>query len=363
MSSVLRQNDDTNAATSDSNELVVHCFQEAWGWRCGVLGWLGNTFLCMLQWMFARVWPCIGILVLPLSFCNVLANMMLSWLPWCITWDTKGPLQRSSGMCQVGVGRSSSCWRLLDSGLLMLSSREPEDTGFEAYSSVSGCHACSCFGVLASTEQLANKGILWAYWQEELAYGVVVITTHCAAPWCEAEILAAQMHQLIVLVNQLKAEYQPRTAAFELYLAGDFNQRWESTHDCAPNLAALCAQTGLARVCKQGGTHVRGFCIDHIFRYANECPREKKTSEIFDVPRTGCLPLSDHLLISLDMGALQTASKAVAPSLREAYEEIPDGCLPEFPGCLSDGVASQGPARKRSTTRPGSLEEELKSKM
>ena len=31
-------------------------------------------------------------------------------------------------------------------------------------------------------------GILWAYWQEELAYGVVVITTHCAAPWCEAAI-------------------------------------------------------------------------------------------------------------------------------------------------------------------------------
>jgi len=287
--------------SEQNDQLEVFAFQEAWSWRCGLLGWMGNWMMTLLQRCFKYCWGCLVFLVLPLSILNVLLNVLLSWLPYCIHWDTKHALANHfKHMQQIGTGVSRACNRFLDSGLLILASHPPTESGFRPFGkeAPTSC-SCSCEGFLAATEAFANKGVLWAYWLDQRDdHGIIVLNTHTAAPWCSLDVKRAQITQIGELVSALKGQYETRSASFEIYLCGDFNQPGDSE-----DLEMLSKETGLVRVTTGvKKTHVLGKAMDHVFRYHSkwrawgvQAPQEQVSVE--PTEKTSCIPLSDHFLV------------------------------------------------------------------
>ena len=154
----------------------------------------------------------------------------------------------------VGIGGSQSS-RILDSGLLMLSSHQPVAKGFVAFEPQGGAsYHCSWRGILTATESLANKGCLWGYWRDPASgTGVVVVNTHLAAGYCPGATKQYQVEQLIALLQQLKSSYERVTDHFELYLVGDFNQEVQS-----PYLKQMQEETGLEPISTKEPTHRLG---------------------------------------------------------------------------------------------------------
>ena len=125
---------------------------------------------------------CLGILCRPLS---------------CRVWDAAQKLHVGSRLGNrieyasvVGKhGMSLPCNSLVDSGLCILSTREPTDKGFVAYKNYpQGWHE----------ERLANKGLMWAYWSRA-DEGLLVMNTHLSTKW------HVKLKQLEELGDRLKA--------------------------------------------------------------------------------------------------------------------------------------------------------------
>ena len=108
----------------------------------------------------------------------------------CIIWDTAQKLfasqveQRIDYKVVVGKGGMSlPCNALVDSGLCILSTREPCERGFVAYKNYpGGLHE----------ERLANKGLMWAFWSTSLN-GVLVVNTHLSS---QREVRPKQLKEL-----------------------------------------------------------------------------------------------------------------------------------------------------------------------
>eukprot|EP00939_MAST-03C_sp_MAST-3C-sp1_P002734 g2734.t1 len=226
-----------------------------------------------------------------------------------------------------------SCFQLMDSGLLIVSNRQPLDSGFEKFldnSSGSWDLDLSRFpsrdfllrvlvGISSRLETLVNKGILWGYWCDEAtSIGTIVITTHLkmgARTQSIQNVKEKQLEQIVSLARLLRDTYGSRTKSLETYVCGDFNlcPRLRSDRKL---LEAFQARAGLKCVgpawitnastqSSELHTHVRGFQVDFIFRgewkrfngssiAAHQCSK----ASVWRPPRTTHEALlSDHYLV------------------------------------------------------------------
>merc|ERR1719204_506490 len=114
----------------------------------------------------------------------------------------------------------------MDSGVCMLSSHRPLQTGFRRYE-----------GSANNEEALVGKGMVWGYWEIGNT-ATVVIATHLGTKGLQYKHIT----QLPDLVQSLHKRFGsgrdlPR---FELFVTGDFNI--EGDHNCLKN---FCKETGL----------------------------------------------------------------------------------------------------------------------
>lgn len=187
-------------------DLVVCCFQEVFSFPKGPL------MDCISRFDARGVTPfwerCVlslGILCRPLS---------------CCVWDQAQKLYHGSQLdprieyaAVVGKGGMSlPCNSLVDSGLCILSTREPTEKGFVAYKNYpAGLHE----------ERLANKGLMWAYWSFSVGRGVLVVNTHLSS---QRKVRPDQLEELGDHLEVLREEFRVKAPSLlEVYVCGDFN--------------------------------------------------------------------------------------------------------------------------------------------
>lgn len=200
-------------APSSDNELMVACFQEAWAFRAGILGWP----LLLLATYFeecCRYCVCFSLIA-------QIVSVVCCCLVPCLRWDPKQWIARqmshhsgciyaigSSGVSLRGCCSSNktACCSLMDSGLLICANKAPLKSGFDPYLN---------FG---PEEQTVNKGILWAVFRESPTTCTVVMTTHLtgAAP---KGIDRLQLTQLRDRADELQNKF----SAAHCIICGDFN--------------------------------------------------------------------------------------------------------------------------------------------
>jgi endonuclease/exonuclease/phosphatase family metal-dependent hydrolase len=198
----------------------------------------------------------------------------------------------------------------MDSGLLLLSSLAPDDSGFEAFRELGG-------------EGLANKGMLWALWRGSAACAgaaadsvlvsktkemktqnktneqtrptvisaaadsVLVINTHLSAERDARgkRVQASQLAQLSLLIERRAAACG---ASAEIYVCGDFNLRADD-----PALDAFATSNKLRRIQFNGTTDFeRSGQIDHILA-------SRHSNAFVPAEPTYC-SLSDHAAVAIE---------------------------------------------------------------
>ncbi|MGB1606733.1 MAG: hypothetical protein ACPIOQ_79130, partial [Promethearchaeia archaeon] len=164
--------------------------QEAWAFRAGLfhplLLLLAHVESALLECGVARgghePWPVAALKSLLLATLLVVNLLVQGWLPLlrAVLWDPKPQISaalREAGLLHSVSGteefRAQSQWPggpwgaggtgpvLMDSGLLICSSHEPDSAGFVP------------FGAKGNSEAVAWKGMLWARWND-----LVVLNTH-----------------------------------------------------------------------------------------------------------------------------------------------------------------------------------------
>ena len=271
------------AGTSVGDDpFTVVCVQEAWGHRAG-FAW---PVLFLASWLRIH----------SLSLCaQGLAALMGFFLPW-VLWDNKEAIlsggrptiahrrdddfelfamlshhrrtadhnaqplpddgrptsRREAEAAQapfrhaVGLRGHSMAWSpttMLDSGLLILSSRRPSASGFTPFTCRSG-------------ESGAHKGILWAYFPQPSH--TLIINTHMTGG-APAGTDRKQMQQLASLARRLMRRFSG-ASPLHTWLCGDFNYT-------APHVDFALLQPEFVLVTKPNVTTVnppRGKCVDHV---------------------------------------------------------------------------------------------------
>ena len=207
---------------------TVLCFQEAWAFRCG-LAWPLLALARAAERWAPRSGPSsldggrallsqIGQMNRPLTLLALVVATLLSLVfpGRLLRWDgTRDEILR--GLAARGLlfaagahGSAGMPWcKLMDSGLLIVSSARPAAQGFVAYVATGG---------LAS-EGMVTKGFLWAlYGSERQPGGQLVVTTHVHATY--AAVRLEQCRQLLQAVESLCAQHEPSMTL----LCGDFNE-------------------------------------------------------------------------------------------------------------------------------------------
>ena len=194
--------DTTGGGGASEKDLLICCFQEVWSFHKGPL----MDYTASLD--PNRVTPFWEKMVLSLG-------ILCRFFSCCRIWDAPAKLFRGSELepridyaAVVGDrGMSLACDVLADSGLCILSTREPAEKGFKAYRSrPSGFHE----------ERLANKGVLWAFWDDE---GVLVLNTHLTT---RRNVKQRQLDELKEVLVTLRQKFL-QTSELSIYLCGDFN--------------------------------------------------------------------------------------------------------------------------------------------
>lgn len=276
---------------STRSRFVICCFQEAWRWKCGsVIRYALRTMPSEGTWCMtsALLFTAQFVLQIVALACGRFATL---------AWDAKDDLARSSTAIglnhAIGTnGYSAGDRKVLDSGLLILSTRRPDHTGFRPFpnrrredshfdtNASAGWRNAVLNALLGLSSWLesryANKGMLWALWSSRRG-GTIVITTHLTAGPRTSATLRAQTDQVDAicdLVKQLRKRFSGTYGALDTYVCGDFN--------LAPRvlshrmlLRKLERATGLTCLTPPSydvsghandlHTHVRGFQCDFIF--------------------------------------------------------------------------------------------------
>ena len=209
---------------------TVICLQEAWTFKCG----LGLPFLVLARFL-ERTFPSWCTTAPTVTFnprnfwhsilrvnskstlvalISALVSSFCLPVPWFLYDGTKKDLAssaRAAGLpFAVGLsgtsGMSWLCSKLMDSGLLIVSSDRPIASGFTA------------FDEPLSEESSVNKGMLWALFDNANGGSELIVNTHMHAT--SAGIRAAQRRQLACLLTRLRAEYRPAMVV----VCGDFNE-------------------------------------------------------------------------------------------------------------------------------------------
>lgn len=221
LSRPLRCADRLGNAAQDSQDLTIICVQEAWGWGAGVL-W---PFLKLAQLIEGcpPVWW--------LSYAVYTIGALGVLFPVPPRWDPKPHLAarvaaasgRALGQDLFVVGDQGEsqdyCHAVLDSGLMLLLSMQPSQTGFSRYAAKSGDDA------------FANKGYLWAYIQEK---GILVVTTHLQASG-PVDVKVRQLHEMRRFLDQFLAAHEGTA----VIAAGDWNLNASEIVDVAEEILGL----------------------------------------------------------------------------------------------------------------------------
>lgn len=207
-------------------------------------------------------------------------------------------------------GCSMKCYKLLDSGLCILSTWRPMYSGFRKYdNNPKG----------KNSERLANKGILWAYFTPknvelqvdeqsgiaEEMYGTLVINSHLS---CRGGIKELQLQELISFVKQLKIRFIGDCQHLEIFIMGDFNFSSENEP-----LLYMEKELELNHISSRDFTNTEQTAtIDHIWAWkSNKNKHMQCKSSVVVKPwesEDGCCPkncigseniLSDHCWISV----------------------------------------------------------------
>ncbi|CAK9098429.1 Methyltransf_11 domain-containing protein [Durusdinium trenchii] len=263
-------------AVEPRKDLLVCCFQEVFSFPKGPL--MDFTSRCDPS----QITPFWEKFVLTLGIlCRFLS---------CTVWDaprklSSGSIHRSGDRIEygtvVGQGGMSLAWNgLVDSGLCILSTWEPVEKGFMAYQNVpGGCHE----------ERVANKGVIWAFWD-----GVLVLNTHLTT---RRHVKPRQLEELRVLFEHLRTRFLLKSSTqLSIYLHGDFNldpNQEEFFGTWHQNLGLELITAGLPTNAKLTRA------LDHIFLWrSNEQRSELRTCsnpiKPWDTEAFCGVPLSDH---------------------------------------------------------------------
>lgn len=263
---------DVADALEPSKDTVV-CFQEVWAFRCGI-GWpllaLARAYerclsprdgpqavdqeRSMLRQVVCQMNSWLTLLALNFGVLTALL-LPLRFLRWDGTRSVIArDLARCGLKCAVGLGgRAGMPWlRLMDSGLLLVSSAAPMRAGFVAYAATGGLRS----------EGMVTKGLLWALLPAATGPtedgGRLVVTTHLHAT--SAPTRLEQCAQLLEVVEGLCAELRPALVV----ICGDLNEP-----PGGPLHAKLCASPlGLERVSDAHGEGTAlgdGAELDHVY--------------------------------------------------------------------------------------------------
>ncbi len=239
----------TASADTKSTDLVVSCFQECWSFRRGPFT---NTFARSAESNWAK-WKESAVLIagivcypftVPFSVLHDVGARML---------DQRGhtervPFQSVSGSNGMSLRRT----KLIDSGLVILSTWKPKDHGFFRYVASKG---------MWTEENLANKGLLWSYfvdWNEPTKCGTLVFNTHLST---SHPVQLLQIQEIKRHFERIRDAVMDQTEHFEFYLMGDFNAETDGRV-----IEELQESMGLKRVSTTKPTNAEQTnAIDHIF--------------------------------------------------------------------------------------------------
>lgn len=111
---------------------------------------------------------------------------------------------------------------LLDSGCALYANKPAREHGFERWNT---------WGDAGWMEDMANKGIVWAYFEApNRKKGMCVMTLHIAGA-SPAGTEVAQLKQLVLLKAKLEQKFSSRVMNYETYVAGDFNVEFGKRHE------------------------------------------------------------------------------------------------------------------------------------
>eukprot|EP01083_Nonionella_stella_P273530 927877_1 len=218
--------------SSDNGEhLMVSCFQEAFSfrdvpylfdkWRAISIETLFSLPPASLNMAF--VYECMilvaGILHRPFQRPNqTTGKWKLHSLQSGIFNSTQSMITYKYGIGMDGESISSAkpFQMLVDSGLLILANWKPIEYAFVAYNNQPNSILSFC------EEQLANKGMLYAYWRNHMKdVGTLVVNTHITTQSRWKQYM--ELRELSCLIYKLREKYKNDTKYLEIYVVGDLN--------------------------------------------------------------------------------------------------------------------------------------------
>ena len=313
------------------DERIVLCFQEAWGFKTGcgqpcvsLARALERCLPSLCTTRYVQIFNprhiCTEVLKIN-SPCTLLASVFAALSSLClpcaalrddaIKSELVASLKRWGLPFAVGqsgnAGIVNNPRKLMDSGLLIVSSVAPMASGFVPYAAV-------------GVEGVANKGFLWALLPPTDATlgdglsggGQLVVTTHQHAdqPNCKnpGATRALQRAELLAGLASLRAKYKPALVV----VCGDFNEDAEPRAEGGGLHADFLAGglTRLTAITKGHGTCIKddgtGNCeeLDHL--YAGSEHAERICYEPVKPLRT---PWSDHSLLWVNRIRMPTEAR------------------------------------------------------
>lgn len=317
------------------NDLIVSCVQEAWGYRVGILGYpinwiaykntccetnvissIANTFISgnKIQAndseMLAGAW-CIGTRAIPILNAGVWDPKRCMYkhikkekstldvpLKFSYVYGACPKNKSVSGMFNL---RSIILQPILDSGCCIFSNKPAFKSGYERWNT---------WGSAGFEEDMANKGIVWAYYESsDFQQGISVMTLHIAgaSPSGTDESQLSQIASLKVKLEQL---FSSRVLQYDTYLAGDFNIEFTKRFGSSKIMKKwkILENAGFEIVSESsiGSTSKSGKEIDFVMHASEETSVLETSSSsgsnnIYETQPVEKTDLSDHWFVRVDV--------------------------------------------------------------
>ena len=209
-----------------------------------------------------------------------------------------------SGMFNMG---SIQFKPLLDSGCAIYANKPAKEHGFERWNT---------WGDAGWMENMANKGIVWAYFEApNRQRGITVMNLHIAGASPKGTDVA-QLKQLVFLKANLEKRFSSRVMKYETYVGGDFNIEFGKRNEVPEIMEKwnILRRVGFNIVSESpiGSTSASDKEIDFVLYAPDEINHEdtiKDFSQVksmfeecaYDTRPVEKTSLSDHWLVRVDV--------------------------------------------------------------
>lgn len=230
----LLETDDRSPLSREGLQVV--CMQEVWAWHAGCCkllfactAWLPpglRPALRNVSGKFDVLCDIFGFVALLLALVSGVFLRVLCFLPgyeYFMCWNPRrllGPgLQRAGLTHLIGASPCFAEPALFDSGLFMAANRAPKTSGHISFTNSSW----------QTEEVLANKGLQYAWFSDDDAYGTLVVNLHgrCASALeggdslCQVD--AEFVDELCARLSKLTRDFSTAADTVEMYVVGDWN--------------------------------------------------------------------------------------------------------------------------------------------